>query len=64
MKENLKICHDRLLPLDLVRPQQTIRLGTGPARAVFVFRKMWINGSTLRVRFMGGTDAQQAVVVK
>ena len=61
MKENLKICHDRLLPLDLVRPQQTIRLGTGPARAVFLFRKMWVNGSKLRVRFMGGTTAQQTI---
>ena len=25
-------------------------------------RKMWINGSTLRVRFMGGTASQQALV--
>ena len=63
MYENVKICHDRLLPRDqtLMLPQQTISIGTGPARAVFVFRKMWINGSKLRVRFMGGNSAQQAL---
>ena len=64
MYENVKISHDRLLPSEqaLMLPQQTISFGTGPARAVFVFRKMWINGSKLRVRFMGGNPAQQALV--
>lgn len=63
MYENVKICHDRLLPHDLtiMQPQQTINFGTGPARAVFLFKKMWINGSNLRVRFMGGNPAQQAL---
>lgn len=55
MYENVMICHDRLLPRD-------INMGTEKARAVFVFRKMWINGSKLRVRFMGGNPAQQALV--
>lgn len=61
MYENVKICHDRLLPSDqtLMLPQQTITIGAGPARAVFLFKKMWINGSKLRVRFMGGNRAQQ-----
>jgi hypothetical protein len=36
-------------------------MGSGPARAVFLFKKMWINGSKLRVRFMGGNPAQQAL---
>ncbi|MGZ8365971.1 MAG: M12 family metallopeptidase [Nitrospira sp.] len=36
-------------------------MGRGPARAVFLFKKMWINGSNLRVRFMGGNPAQQAL---
>lgn len=63
MYENVKICHDRLLPLDqtLMLPQQTISMGTGPDRAVFMFKKMWIIGSKLSVRFMGGNPAQQAL---
>jgi hypothetical protein len=32
---------------------------SGRARAIIEFRKRWINGSTLRVRFMGGSPAQQ-----
>jgi hypothetical protein len=49
MPEYLRVCHDRLLPMDLVRPQAS--------RAIIVFRKLWINGSKLHVRFMGGTPA-------
>jgi len=33
----------------------------GPMRAIAIIRKQWINGSTLRVRFLGGTTAQQAI---
>jgi len=63
MYENVRICHDRLLPRDqiLMRPQPTIDTGSGPARAVFLFNKMWINGSKLSVRFMGGNAAQRAL---
>lgn len=61
MAEILKVCHDRILPQDLVRPQPTVDTNGRP-RAVIEFRKRWINGSTLRVRFMGGTAAQQALV--
>ena len=56
MAEILKICHDRILPQNLFRPQLT-RHVNGVPRAVIEFRKLWINGSTLRVRFMGGTPA-------
>jgi len=63
MAEILKICHDRILPQDLVRPQSTVDTNGRP-RAVLEFRKRWINGSTLRVRFMGGTAAQQARVIE
>ncbi len=56
-----KICFDRLLPSDTFRPQRSIDFGEGRARAVFLFRKMWINGSTLRVRFIGGTPEQIAI---
>lgn len=61
MSEYLKICHDRLLPRDFARPQHTIRIGEGPARAIAIARSLWVNGSNLRVRFMGGTPAQQAL---
>jgi hypothetical protein len=37
------------------------RRSDGVQRAIIVFRKLWINGSKLRVRFMGGTSAQQAI---
>ncbi len=56
-----KICFDRLLPRDLYRPQRTMIFGAR-VRAVFLFRKMWINGSTLRVRFMGGSSQQRQLV--
>lgn len=55
-----KVCIDRVPPLDLYRQQHMIRR-QGVLRAVFEFRKMWINGSTLRVRFLGGTADQQAI---
>jgi hypothetical protein len=42
-----------------MRPQNTIRMG-GRTRAIMPIGKLWMNGSTLRVRFMGGTAAQQA----
>jgi Astacin (Peptidase family M12A)/Bacterial pre-peptidase C-terminal domain len=60
MPKSLKVCQDRLLPKDLVRPQQTIQIGGGTSRAIIVLGKLWVNGSKLHVRFMGGTPAQQA----
>lgn len=60
MNEIIKICHDRLLPRDIFRPQHTLQLGEGRAKAIIVFRKLWINGSKLHVRFMDGTPAEQA----
>lgn len=60
MTTEKRICFDRLLPRDTNRPQHTITLGDGRAGAIFLFRKMWINGSTLRVRFMGGSAEQIA----
>lgn len=61
MSQYLKVCHDRILPRDMFRPQPTMAMGgPGRFRAVLFFRKLWINGSNLRVRFMGGTAGQQA----
>ena len=54
-----KVCIDRLLPAETHRFQSTIRR-SGSVRAILVASKMWMNGSTLRVRFLGGNAAQQA----
>lgn len=59
MPQRPKVCIDRLLPQDLHRYRRTVRRG-GRIRAVLPFRKLWMNGSTLRVRFMGGTAQQRA----
>lgn len=61
---NLKICHDRILPQEVARLQPAIRTrgGGGALRAIIEFRKMWVNGSKLRVKFMEGSAAKQALV--
>ncbi len=66
MPSPIKVCRDRVLPEDLYRPRALMprRSPSGVARAVFEFRKMWVNGSTLRVRFVEGTAAQQEIAKK
>src|SRR5262245_7794128 len=56
----LKCCFDRILPKDLLRPQPSASAPGGRARAIAPRGKTWMNGSTLQVRFMGGTATQQA----
>ncbi len=56
----IKTCFDRLLPHDVNKPQRMMAFGDRQ-RAVFLFRKMWITGSTLQVRFLEGTASQQAI---
>jgi hypothetical protein len=55
------VCTQRVLPADLMRFQPTVR-NRGRTRAIALLGKLWMNGSTLRVRFMGGTPEQQAKV--
>jgi hypothetical protein len=65
MSDALKICYDRVLPKDLNKPLQAMRAPSASgekSRAVLDVRKLWINGSTLRVRFMEGTANQQDLV--
>jgi hypothetical protein len=65
MARKVKVCIDRILPQNLARHQPVVRMRSGGLdrlRAIIVFRNMWINGSTLRVRFMGGTASQRALV--
>ena len=61
MPDAPKMCFDRILPADLNRPHRMLSIG-GSLRAVFVFRKMWVTGSTLHVRFIGGTQQEHNVV--
>lgn len=58
MSELPKTCFDKILPDDLFVPQTP---EDTTSRAVFEYKKMWINGTKLRVRFLGGTPQQQAV---
>ena len=61
MTRLMHVCSQRVLPAELMRLQSTVRSG-GRTRAISPIGKFWMNGSTLRVRFMGGTAAQQANV--
>ena len=56
-----KVCFDRILPQDLMRPHRRTRDLEGRDRAISPIGKSWMNGTTLRVRFLGGTPNQQAV---
>jgi len=57
-----KVCIDRILPSEMMRLQRTMRGPAGRVRAISPIGKAWMNGSTLRVKFMGGTSAQQRTV--
>ncbi len=63
MSKELKICHDRILPKNLIKPQRMIRVGP-PARqeAIILPDKLWPNGSKLNVKFMAGNSTQHAIV--
>jgi hypothetical protein len=51
------VCIDRVLPRDDFRYQHTVRRA-GTVRAIMPIGKLWMNGSTLRVRFIGGSAAE------
>lgn len=61
MSEIYKMCYDKILPGDLRRfasPEFT-----DPVARMAVFKaKKWPNGSTIRIRFMGGSVEQQDFV--
>jgi len=63
-----KVCFDRYLPPYPYQPRPELSdarrmASASPAvRAAILFAKQWTNNSTLRVRFMGGTAAQQKIV--
>ena len=58
MSQNERYCTDRVPPDEMPRPRMVVRHVPGGlhiAHAIAPIKKMWPNGSTLRVRFMGGT---------
>lgn len=59
MAQPVHFCTDRVLPGNQMRFQSTVRRA-GSTRAIMPIGKLWMNGSTLRVKFLGGTPAQQA----
>lgn len=70
MAERPKVCHDRVLPYEMDRPRTLVapprsrsgRGGNHAVRAVIPdYRKLWVTGSTLRVRFVEGTEEQKAI---
>ena len=58
-----KMCFDKILPNELNRPHRMMMIG-GRSQAIINFKKLWINGSTLTVRFMGGTPEQQTLATE
>ncbi|MGD9752430.1 MAG: pre-peptidase C-terminal domain-containing protein [Acidimicrobiia bacterium] len=63
MSDSSEFCTARVLPADVLLGHETIVVN-GEERAVEPKGKRWPNGSTLQVRFFGGTAAQQAKVVE
>ena len=61
MAPRVKVCIDRVLPSEVRRPQRSARIG-GRTRAIAPIGKTWMNGSTLRVRFLEGSTDQRALV--
>ena len=59
-----KVCFDRVLPVDMQRPLpgRVMTMAIGKTRAAFQIAKLWPNGTTLRVRFIGGTPDQHNLV--
>ena len=56
------ICFDRVLPTDLRRAIPFAAIGGGRTRAITPLGKLWVNGSKLRIRFLGGTTQQKSTV--
>ena len=65
MPDTPRVCIDRVLPQELMRLQPTTRVprsrsgGRTSTRALAPIGKTWPNGSRLKVRFIGGTEAQR-----
>lgn len=60
MSDATRTCFDRLLPGQA--PTPVLRVGPNPEAVIFV-GKLWPNGSRLKVRFLGGSRAQQELAL-
>ena len=56
-----RVCFDRVLPQEIMRHHNVIQPARGPVRAISPVGKLWMSGSTLRVRFLGGAASQQTI---
>jgi hypothetical protein len=54
-----KVCIDRVLPGEEMRRQRT-EVVHGSERAIVPVGKLWVNGTALHCRFLGGTESQRA----
>ena len=61
MTEPVHICFDRILPRDLYRP--FVLTGPRVLRAIAVKKSLWLNGSTLKISFLEGSQAQRDFVM-
>lgn len=52
-------CVDRILPKDLMRFHPNQESYSGRIRALSPIGRAWLNGTTLQVRFLNGTDSQK-----
>ncbi|MEM8748842.1 MAG: M12 family metallopeptidase [Pseudomonadota bacterium] len=59
-----KMCFDKVLPWNLLKPHRMRVDGLGKKSAISPVGKQWVNGSTIRIRFMDGTKAQHDLVKK
>lgn len=68
MSQIPKMCYDRVLPQELrsqgTRDVQASITRGGRTRAIMPIGKRWPNGTTLGIRFLGGTTAQQEEVAR
>lgn len=60
MTDRPKVCIDRISPRELMQFQPTRRRSERRVEAIAPIGKTWMNGSKLRVRFLGGTAAEQS----
>lgn len=63
---SIRCCFDRILPAQLMAPRAVTTPPPGVpgrTRAIGVRGKNWMNGSTLNVRFVGGTPAERATAM-
>lgn len=63
-KKAAKMCFDKVLPWEEMKPHRMRVNGAGKKSAISPIGKRWVNGSTLRIRFIGGTEAQHELVKK